>query len=340
MEDSNTQEIHPNIIALATVKFKPKIFVKSSGTEDQIAEKPQPPATIEIDGSASDTYNEILQMPSTSSSSQKIKKETKTTKIRKKRIIVKKFNKESLFKLAISDDSENIQELFDNSTNFDINATDSYGWTALMMAACEGSLDAFRWLLQLDADTSIADRKGNTAKSIAEKKGFYEILEAMEQYQSHKWNDAEAIEISDDEDQEKLFCSDCGIEIQKSSSESHQTSTAHLFSCKFKGNTNIKAFGITRSNRGYQMMRRTGWDGNSALGPRSNGKLYPIRTVMRKTRTGLGIKQDSAKVTHFKANDPSAVRFRPPAKALTRKEIHENDLKDKRHEQRLRKALS
>lgn len=83
-----------------------------------------------------------------------------------------------------------------------------------------------------------------------------------------------------------------------------------------------------------------GWDGSSALGPRSNGKLYPIKTVIRKSRTGLGIEQDSAKITHFKPYDPSSIKFKPLPKAPTRKEIHENDLKDKRHDQRLRIALS
>ena len=88
------------------------------------------------------------------------------------------------------------------------------------------------------------------------------------------------------------------------------------------------------------MMRRTGWSGNSGLGAKQDGKLYPIRTVIRKTNTGLGIKQDAAKITHFKAYDPRAVHFRPPPRALTRKEIFENDQRDKRHEQRLRKELS
>lgn len=339
INDTLDQQMHPNWIALTTVKFKPKIFVKSSGTEDEIPEKQKQPETIEIDGSASEAYNEILQMPSTSKSSErktnnKVKRSRRKPKLKKQQ-----FNRESLFKLAVADDSDNIQKLIQTSIRPDINATDAYGWTPLMMSACEGSVNAFQVLLEFGADISIADRKGNTAVSLAEKKGFQEIVDVAEQHQQQQ---DDAIEISDDDDVEHgtLFCSDCGIEISKSSSTSHQTSTVHLFSCKFKGNTNIKAFGIARTNRGYEMMRRTGWDGNSALGPKHNGKLYPIRTVMRTMRTGLGIKQDSAKVTHFKANDPSAIKFKAPPHAPTRKEIHENDLRDKRHEQRLRRELS
>lgn len=340
MSDDSGDEssLHANWVALATVQFKPKIFVKSSGTEDEIKVKETAAeVAIEIDESASDAYNEILQMPLTALQEKPNIKKGKPNRKRRKQDKVK-FDKQMFFKLSVADDSEGIQTLLERSFDTDINATDAYGWTALMMASCEGAVNSFQKLLAHGADLSIADRKGNTALSLAERKGFQEILQAAEDHQR------DCIEISSDEEHEyeegTQFCSDCGIEILKASSRSHQTSTVHLFSCKFKGNTNIKTFGIGRKNRGYQIMRRTGWDGNSALGPRENGKLYPIKTVIRKRGTGLGIEQEPAKITHFKPNDPSSVHWQPQPKALTRKEIHENDLKDKRRDQRLRQALS
>lgn len=331
MGDKPEDQLHPNWVALATVKFKPKLFVKSSGTEDFGTKKDSPAKIIEIDESARQIYDEILQLPSTACKNNEVKK----TKERKRRRIVKeKFDKEVLFKFAIQNDAEGIRKLMGRSEEPNINATDAFGWTALMMAACEGAESSFEILLNFGADLSVADKKHNTAVTLANKKGFNEILNIVERQSM-------SIEISDDEsDDGTQFCSDCGIEISKSTSKSHETSTVHLFSCKFKGNDKIKAFGIARSNRGFQMMRRTGWDGNSALGAKQNGKLYPIRTVIRKRNTGLGIEQDPAKVTHFKANDTSAVHFRPPPRALTKREIHENDLREKRHEQRLRRDLS
>lgn len=338
IEDSPDVSMHPNWVALATVKFKPKIFVKSSGTEDEIHAATHPtPFRIEIDESSSIVYNEILATPSTvqKDESKIIKTRRKTNKKKKEKI---PFNKESLFKLAMSDDADGVHNLMVESIEPDVNAIDAYGWTALMMAACEGAVSSFQKLLVLGADLSFIDRKGNSAVSLAQKKGFQEILQVLEQHQR------DCIEISDDDDEPQehgtQFCSDCGIEIARSTSKSHQTSTVHLFSCKFKGNMDIKTFGIARTNRGFQMMRRTGWDGNSALGPKENGKLYPIKTVMRKKGSGLGIKQDSAKITHFKQNDTSAVHFKPQPQAPTRKEIHENNLKEKRRDQRLRRKLS
>ena len=340
-ESGNESSMHPNWVALATVKFRPKIFVKSSGTEDDVRDKDKSTSPqVVIDESASVAYNEILKMPSTVQQAETtVKKEKPKLRMKRRKIERINFDKETLFKLSLADDSDRIQELLDTAIDPEINATDAYGWTALMMAACEGAVNSFRKLLAHGADVSIADKKGNTAISLAQKKGFQEILEVVEDYQR------DLIEISSDEDelqqeQGTQFCCDCGIEISKSSSKSHQTSTVHLFSCKFKGNTNIKTFGIGQRNRGFQIMRRTGWDGNSALGPRENGKLYPIKTVIRKRGTGLGIEQDSAKITHFKPNDPSSVHWQPQPRVPTRKEIHENDLKDKRREQRIRQALS
>jgi G-patch domain len=334
--DGEQMQMHPNWVALATVKFRPKIFVKSSGTEEDEDKTIIDNSTTktETDESAK-AYEEIIQQPSTATQ-QKLGVKRKSP--RKKRKIEKvEFDREVLFRLAMQDDGDGIRQMMMNSIGANINSIDSYGWTGLMMAACERSASSFETLLNMGADLSISDKKGNTATSIAQKKGFEEILGIIERH-------SEFIEISDDDETEvetgTQFCSDCGIEISRSSSKSHQTSTVHLFSCKFKGNDNIKAFGIARSNLGFQMMRRNGWNGNSGLGAKQNGKLYPIRTVIRKRNTGLGIEQDSAKVTHFKANDTSAVHFRPPPRALTRREIHENDLKDKRHEQRLRRELT
>ncbi|CRL00546.1 CLUMA_CG013807, isoform A [Clunio marinus] len=308
MENSEDDSMHPNWVALATVKFKPKIFVKSTGTENQIVINGKNPENqIKIDNSSSEIYNEILQLPSTSAShNTKIKPIIK----KKKRIEREKFIKENLFRSAQEDDAEKIRKILETSLNPDVNAVDAFGWTSLMIAACEGSANSFQTLLDYGADLNISDKTGNTALTLAEKKNFKNIIEIVE-------NQTTTVEITEEtecQDQGSQYCPDCGIEISNLASKSHQTSTVHLFSCKFKGNTNIKSFGISRTNRGYQMMRRTGWDGNSGLGSKKTGKLYPIRTVIRKRGTGLGIDQDSPKITHFKANDPSAVHFRPPPK--------------------------
>lgn len=332
----DVSQLHPNWRALASVNFKRKIFVKSS--ETITTTEIQKNETIEINESASEFYQEVIQMPSLSSSSEKTKSES-IKKIPKRRKIEKEkieFNKEILFRFATNDDSDGIKKHFSESKNPDINATDNFGWTALMMAACEGATNSFTSLLDLGADLNVSDRNGNNATSLAEKNKRQEILDIIESLN----NAEELIEISDEEEEDSesltFFCPDCKIQV---SSKSHQTSTVHLINCKFMGNTDIKSFGISRTNRGYELMKTLGWDGNSALGSKKNGKLYPIKTVLRKGRSGLGIKQDQARITHFKAHDVRAIKFKPPPRAPTRKEIERNSLNEKRREQILRHEL-
>lgn len=331
LQAEDVSHLHSNWMALASINFKRKIFIKS--TETEVTETNKNREIIEISDSASEFYQEVIQMPSTVEDV----KPNVPARVPKKRKVEKiEFSKEVLFRLAMNDDSEGIKSHLENSIQPDINAVDAFGWTSLMMAACEGSCNSFQILLELGADPNISDRYGNSAFSLATKNNRQDILEILDSL-----NNQEIIEISDDEEEaEPIFCPDCKIQISSASSKSHQTSTVHLINCKFKGNTDIKSFGIARSNKGYKLMKTLGWDGKSALGSRNNGKLYPIKTVLRKGRSGLGIKQDSARITHFKAHDVRAIKFQSLPRAPTRKEIERNSLNDKQREKMLRRELS
>jgi hypothetical protein len=330
-----TAHLHPNWMALASVKFRRKIFVKS--TEIEIQKNEEKIYEIEVQDS-SNFYQEVLQMPSTSleTSSKPIKKHPVKKNAKKEKV---EFSKEVLFRLALSDDGDEIQKYFNESINPDINATDNFGWTALMMASCEGTCESFQTLLDLGAELNISDRTGNTARTLAYQNKRDDILNLIDTHN----NSQECIEISESEDEQpqSSFCPDCKINITSASSKSHHTSTVHLINCKFKGDTDVKTFGIAKSNKGFKIMKTLGWDGNSALGSKKDGKLYPIKTVLRKGRSGLGIAQDSARVTHFKPYDVQAIKFKSgPPRALKRKEIERNAAKDKKREQLLRRELS
>lgn len=332
-----TAHLHPNWRALASVKFQRKIFIKSTQIENTRNEEITKFNSVEINDSASEFYQKVLQMPSVSATSslKLTKKHPVKKKVQKEKL---KFSKEIFFRLALNDDGDEIRKYLNETIDHDINATDDFGWSALMMAACEGSCDTFQALLDVGADLSISDKAGNTARSLAFKNKREEILHLIEK--NAQQNTIEIFDSSDEEEQ-PTFCPDCKINISSTSSKSHHTSTVHLINCKFKGDTETKNFGITESNKGFKMMKTLGWDGNSALGSKKDGKLYPIKTVLRKGRSGLGIKQESARVTHFKPYDVEAIKFKSgPPRALTRKEIERNAVKDKRKEQMLRRELS
>lgn len=343
LSDDNGQQFHPNWRALATVHFKPKIFIKSSGTENNQIVKYHEAKHQNVDIESSEFYQEVLSLPSTSNQDPvKVEKQKTARNVKKEKIKKVPFCKQRFFRLALNNDAEAIDDLINRSSNVDINAVDSFGWTALMISACEGSTESFRSLLiNHNASLDFKDRTGNTAMSLAAKNNHSDILNIIQEYNNSRQYFIESSDVEDEDQQEGiLFCPDCKIEIKKSSSKSHQSSTAHLFSCKYNTNASVKSFGIAHSNRGFKLMKTIGWDGNSALGARKNGKMYPVKTVIRKGRTGLGIQQDDPKITHFKANDVRAVHYKSQPPALTRKEILKQSLKEKRREQMIRRELS
>ncbi|KAL7044749.1 hypothetical protein ACKWTF_002041 [Chironomus riparius] len=343
LNDNNAQQLHANWRALASVHFKPKIFIKSSGTENHKFVKSEEIKYEISERHSSEFYQEVLNMPSTSNQNPiEIEQPKPKNSPKNKKIKKVPFCKAKFFRLALNNDPDGINNLIKTSIDVDINAVDNFGWTALMISACEGSTDSFKSLLiDYNASLDFKDRTGNTAVSLAKKNNHNEILNIIEEYYSNRnFSESSDEEVEGEQQDEILFCPDCKIEIKKSSSKSHQSSTVHLFSCKYNTDASVKSFGIANSNKGFKIMKTIGWDGSSALGAKRNGKMYPVKTVLRKGRTGLGIKQDDPKITHFKANDTRAVHFKPQLPALTRKEILKQSLKEKKREQLIRRELS
>ena len=58
------------------------------------------------------------------------------------------------------------------------------------------------------------------------------------------------------------------------------------------------------------MMLNSGWQSNKGLGPqgKESGKLYPVRTELKRDRHGLDFKKNDKKVTHFQAFDVNSVK--------------------------------
>jgi hypothetical protein len=59
-------------------------------------------------------------------------------------------------------------------------------------------------------------------------------------------------------------------------------------------------YGIPASNRGYQILVKGGWDREKGLGADGSGHKFPLKTVMKRDRAGLGgSTKEKARVTHF-----------------------------------------
>lgn len=227
----------------------------------------------------------------------------------------------------------------------ELNACDAFGWTALMMAACEGAEEAVVWLLEQGAAVDVRDKSGQTALELARKKGHRNIVELLENLDKSEVQAPHEME-STEAALSPFYCELCQREYSESTWRDHQTSTVHRFNMKSLPPHRLHKFNISVRNRGLQLMVKQGWDREHGLGPQQNGRLYPVKTVLRKQRTGLGIQQPPARVTHFEAFDTNATKRRHgnPApqhqERRTRNEMKREKLRDWRRERRLRQELS
>lgn len=289
---------------------------------------------------ASRDYHEILNLPTT-----QIIQKAKTASPRKLRVRkdakLTQFDKDVLFRAALSDDVKSVSSM--HFTGNDVNSCDAFGWSGLMIAACEGSRKVCEFLLNKDCDLTIADRSGNTALSLAKTKNRTEVVSLIEEKMS---NAPAVIDVCSSNTpvqrvkHEPFWCEECQLTFKETSRKSHESSTLHRFNRKNAFEFSRRYF-IPDSNIGFKMMLRQGWDRESGLGPNSEGKLFPVKTTIRKARSGLGVKQDSARVTHYSAFDRDAIKWRPPApRAKTKKQLEKDSKKNQRKEIALRHALS
>lgn len=297
---------------------------------------------------ARQTYENILQIPSTSSiSSDRAKTPVVPKRVRTKRKCP--FDELAFFSAATNGHLDTLQRM--NIDAMNVNRTDAFGWTALMMAACAGHLECVTILVHAGARRDYTDKHGHTAISLAEKEKQTDVAEYL-----HALNrlEEDVICLSSDDDCEStrsdansvhtIHCALCELEFKEKEEVLHKTSTLHRFNDRTNQKT-IRGFAIPESNVGYQMMLKQGWSGEHGLGCKKHGTLYPVKTVLRKPRSGLGVKQPApAKVTHFHANDRTAVRAAKPPRPIcavkTKRQIRHEKERSQRRDRYLRRLLS
>jgi hypothetical protein len=174
-----------------------------------------------------------------------------------------------------------------------INVTDQYGWTALMSAACAGALEVVKFLISRGADVSLRDKSGYTCLSLARRYGQLAVLQAITEGQS------EAECQPPQTGHVEFYCESCKQSFCSTSREQHATSTVHLLSRPQVAVPTI--YSIPASNKGYQILLKRGWDKEKGLGPDGSGHKFPLKTVLKCDRKGLGgDTQEKAQVTHYR----------------------------------------
>lgn len=322
-------------------------FVRESETSVENVPKRQTYSVAIADGEEARTeYEQVLQMPSTAEHQQP--KPNELRKLRSHRPSRKSvpFDENLLFRAATVNDISTIEQMKIPRPML-INACDQFGWTALMMASYEGHLDVIKVLIRLGADINRANNQMETALTLAERAKHQAVVEFLKQA-------LEPICLSDSDDDaddadKVYFCDICKTDVPIGDRKTHETSTLHRFN-RTDSLSTVPRFGIPESNVGFQMLVQQGWKRDHGLGPQQNGQMYPVKTTLRKPRSGLGVRQSNKpKVTHFKPFDCDAIKSiaaPPPASAAkltstkTKRQIRNEQSRARRKERYLRKLLS
>lgn len=166
-----------------------------------------------------------------------------------------------------------------------INTLDEYGWSLLMIACQADSTDVVRLLLKRGIDISVRDKGGNSARSLVIKNKNYILADILLRYiqkEAPKTQKPAKIKVKP---KEVYTCEICNKTFPDK--EEHLASTIHNISAS-RGKKIPANYVLPASNRGYQLMLKSGWDRQTGLGRDGSGKLYPIKTVQKKDRKGLG----------------------------------------------------
>lgn len=219
----------------------------------------------------------------------------------------KNFSRIDMFKFAQEGDLESLSKGFSDTSEHDVNMRDGYGWSLLMCASCAGHASIVDYLLSNGALwKGVVDRCGLDAPKIAEKTGNIELAEYIRTYRTEEEEDTN----QDSEIGHCYYCEMCQTDITETPSD-HNVSTLHQFNCQHK--PNLHSYSLPEGNKGFQMMLRKGWDPERGLGSTGQGHRYPVKTVLKQDRRGIGVtggKSQKPRVTHFSPGDIRAVRNR------------------------------
>ncbi|XP_078692808.1 G patch domain and ankyrin repeat-containing protein 1 homolog [Branchiostoma floridae x Branchiostoma belcheri] len=230
----------------------------------------------------------------------------------------------------------------------DLNATDAFGWTALMCASFAGHQSVVRCLLEHGANwREQTDSRGRNALDLARKARHRNIVDLIQEFSNNGvLSVAKDVQEETDQDHNGYFCDVCQQDLKETSKEDHEHSTVHLFNCQHAPPSTM--YFLPESNRGFQMMLREGWDREEGLGRDGRkGQKFPVKTVLKRDRTGLGARQDyRAKVTHFSSRDTKAVKKPQESekklrkRTLSRRERTAKERKEKQWERDFRASFN
>ncbi|XP_035390964.1 G patch domain and ankyrin repeat-containing protein 1 [Electrophorus electricus] len=218
-----------------------------------------------------------------------------------------------LLRCAQDGDVRVLRQLLSQGCN--VNFHDAFYWTPVMCASHAGQREVLRLLLQAGAAwVGVVDTQGRDARDLAMLAGHQDVVRELEEFSITENSDTP---LEDAPSASAQWCAVCQV-TYTDSTRTHSSSTLHQFSVKRP--LMAPHYCLPPSSTSYKMMLRSGWDPASGLGPAHTGRRHPVGTVLKQNQAGLGYGPPlQARVTHFQAKDPQAVR-RAPKERQDRKE--------------------
>lgn len=230
--------------------------------------------------------------------------------------------KTELFRLAQEGETDALRAALSEGGH-DINARDHFDWTLLMCASHAGHVTTVQYLMDNGARwRDVTDKKGNTAIDLARISGHFHIVQMMEERDrkvldregeresSQKCSEKVTMDSRLSDSNDSFHCEVCGMDVSTGRSRrNHETSVVHQFNCQHA--PAVSPYVIPETNRGYRLLLRGGWDPEAGLGSQKQGPKFPVKTVLKQDRRGLGEppqERSLPRVTHFSAYDTDAVR--------------------------------
>ncbi|XP_063900103.1 G patch domain and ankyrin repeat-containing protein 1 homolog [Zophobas morio] len=236
---------------------------------------------------------------------------------------------------------------------------DDYDWTLLMVASVAGNIDIVNYLLKKGVDVHHQDNQGRNCYQLALQTKQHTVCQALEEFVCGPRN----LAVEDKGSTSNVLvnqlslrrkialnnlrakCKICNEHMSLDFYlQKHRYTAIHLFNLN-KNNPSEETLNFPVSSLGYKLLKKEGWSEVGGLGSSGQGILYPIKTMLKRDKLGLGVKTKShvKRITHFKPGDISAIKDKNPFKkelVYTKKKLQKCEELQKKKEIEIRRCLN
>lgn len=226
----------------------------------------------------------------------------------------------SYFRACQNDEVSEVKD-FLTSRPSSLNVTDQFGWNGLMIAIAGNSNRVLKYLFTHRMHNSLfkdlletKDSTGTeTAHSIALRSKNTHAIQLIDSWYTEFAKKEPEVILLDDDDNEtpvsskdsQLLCSICQTLYAPADESTHLTSIVHQLALRQQEEqpTTDKIaynFHLGASNKGYQLLCKSGWEHRRGLGKQEQGLVFPIKAVPKPNRSGIGAESDKGETKSSK----------------------------------------